>query len=304
MLKDALETYLTIRRSAGFGLEESERMLGLFVAFATDRGDTHVRAATAIDWAKSARTLGVRHQRLQCVALFAQHLRAEDPRHESPRKDLFHLPPRELRPYIYSPEEARQLVAAAGQLGPVGSLRPHTFAALFALLFSTGMRISEALALRFVDVADGGLYIVGTKFRKRRFVPLHETAQAGLRRYLELRRARASTTDHVFINIHGEPLGYKAVSPAFHKSLEVAGVSRPPGEPRPRIHDARHTFAVRALETSPDGRDRIGQHMRALSTYLGHSNVADTYWYLQATPRLMHDIADACENQLAKGGAR
>jgi integrase len=168
MLKDALETYLSIRRSAGFGLEESERMLGLFVTFAADRGDTHVRAATAIEWAKSASTLGVRHQRLQCVALFAQHLRAEDPRHEVPRKDLFHRPPRELRPYIYSPEEARQLVAAAGQLGPAGSLRPHTFAALFALLFSTGLRISEALALRFVDVADGGLYIVGSKFCRRK----------------------------------------------------------------------------------------------------------------------------------------
>ena len=304
MLKDALEMYLVIRRSAGFGLEESERMLGLFVAFSTARGETHVRATTAIEWAKSARTLGVRHQRLQCIALFAQHLRAEDPRHEVPRKDLFHLPPRELRPYIYSHEEAQRLVAAAGQLGPAGSLRPHTFAALFALLFSTGLRISEALALRFADVADGGLYIQGTKFRKRRFVPLHETAQAGLRRYLELRMTRASTTDHVFINVHGRPLGYKAVSPAFHRSLEIAGVKRPQGEPRPRIHDARHTFAVRALETSPDGRDRIGQHMRALSTYLGHSNVADTYWYLRATPRLMHDIADACENQLTKGGAR
>ena len=304
MLKNDLKTYLTIRRSAGFGLEESERMLKLFVAFATERGDTHLRAATAIEWAKSARTLGVRHHRLQAVALFARHLRAEDSRHEVPRGDLFHLPPRELRPFIYSPEQTHQLVAAAGKLGPVWSLRPHTFAALFALLFSTGMRISEALALRFDDVADGGLYIQGTKFRKRRYLPLHETAQAGMRRYLELRKARASSTDHVFIGIQGKPLGYQGALFGFHQSLKASGVKQSPGQPCPRIHDARHTFAVRALETSPDGRDHIGQHMRALSTYLGHSKIADTFWYLQATPRLMHDIADACANQFAKGGAQ
>lgn len=304
MLKDALDMYLTIRRSAGFGLEESERMLGLFVAFATERGDIHVRAATAIEWAKSARTLGVRHQRLQCVALFAQHLLRGGPALRGPpqgplssaatRAASVHLQPR-----VGPPAGHRRWAARPRWVSAPAYVRGVVRVALL-----DGHAHLRGLGPRFVDLADGGLYIVGTKFRKRRFVPLHETAQTGLRRYLELRTARASTTDHVFINLHGEPLGYKAVSPAFHKSLDIAGIKRPPGEPRPRIHDARHTFAVRALETSPDGRDRIGQHMRALSTYLGHSNVADTYLYLQATPRLMHDIADAGENQLSKGGAR
>ena len=52
---------------------------------------------------------------------------------------------------------------------------------------------------------------------------------------------------------------------------------------------------MRALETCPDGRDRITQHMLALSTYLGHAKVADTYWYLTATPELMRDIAERSE---------
>ena len=85
----------------------------------------------------------------------------------------------------------------------------------------------------------------------------------------------------------------------FKQMRSAAGLKRPPGQAQPRIHDIRHTFAVRALEACPDGRDRVAKHMLALATYLGHTHVADTYWYLHATPHLMRRIADAC----AVGGA-
>ena len=71
--------------------------------------------------------------------------------------------------------------------------------------------------------------------------------------------------------------------------------------PRPTPHSLRHTFAVRALQACPDGRDAITQHMLALSTYLGHAKVADTYWYLEAVPELMTDIADRCEHFVMRG---
>ena len=69
----------------------------------------------------------------------------------------------------------------------------------------------------------------------------------------------------------------------------------------PRIHDLRHTFAVRALETCPAGRQRVGQHMLALATYMGHVNIISTYWYLEATPELLRDIAAAGEVHLCGG---
>jgi integrase len=62
------------------------------------------------------------------------------------------------------------------------------------------------------------------------------------------------------------------------------------------MHDLRHSFAVRALEACP--RAEVAGHMLALSTYLGHAHVADTYWYLQVTPQLMTGIADACSAYL------
>ena len=90
----------------------------------------------------------------------------------------------------------------------------------------------------------------------------------------------------------------------FRRICRAAGIERPAGEQQPRVHDVRHTFAVRALEACPEGRERVAQHMLALTTYLGHKHVTDTYWYLQATPRLMRDIADRVRESIGSGGAR
>jgi integrase len=95
-------------------------------------------------------------------------------------------------PYIYSASEINRLIEATDQLGPAGTLRSRTYAALLSLLAATGLRISEALALRFADIKADGLLIRETKFRKTRLVPLHDTAVAGLERYMVRRRRVAS----------------------------------------------------------------------------------------------------------------
>lgn len=300
MLMPSIVDYLEVRRAAGFKLHEAEKMLRQFVEYAASRGDTHVRARTAIEWASQARTKSQKHLRLCHVVRAARYLRAEDPEHEVPPPNLFPRAPRQLNPYVYTPAEAQLLVDEAAKQPPPGPLQPYTFSTIFALLFATGLRISEALALRFDDVTKDGLLIRQGKSQKSRIVPLHETAQAGLQRYLARRRAVCTATDRIFINTQGRPLRYNTVNDLFRQIRRSTCLQRPPGQPQPRIHDIRHTFAVRALEASPDSRDRIAQHMLALATYLGHSQVADTYWYLQATPRLMRDIADACETMSNK----
>jgi hypothetical protein len=129
------------------------------------------------------------------------------------------------------------------------------------------------------DITSDSLIIRCSKFRKSRLVPLHETAQAGLERYLQTRRSFAPFDNHVFVSLRRRRLLVGDAETAFHQSIEKIGLPRGPGNARPTIHSLRHSFAVRALETCPDGRDRIAKHMVALSTYLGHSKVADTYWY-------------------------
>jgi site-specific recombinase XerD len=302
MLKQLVIDYLKARRALGFELEAPERMLHDFVHFAMARGEEHVRAATAIDWAAQGSTAGARHHRLQSLVLFARHVRAEDPRHEVPSSHVFPRVPRQLMPHIYSHDEARRLVDAASTLGPPSSLRVLTGRTLFALLFATGVRISEAVALDLDDVRSDGLLVRKTKFHKTRIVPLHDSARRGLEEYLVRRRAISTSPQSLFIGARGQRLADTSARKMFEHMRRAAELERPPGQPQPRIHDIRHTFAVRALEACPDGRDHVAQHMLALATYLGHTHVADTYWYLQATPRLMRDIADRVRVSFAKGG--
>ena len=296
----AVESYLAVRRAAGFTLSNTEYLLRSFSAFAADRKQTHIRTATTIDWACQARSVAQRHTRYQTICHFGQYLRVEDPRHESPPPNHFGYRKMRRVPYIYSRGEIDSLVLAATRLPASGSLRPKTYAALISLLAATGLRISEALHLLVSDITPDGLLIRRTKFQKTRLVPLHDTAVTGLGHYLMHRQEARCGGDHVFVSKEGQPLVYQKVHGVFRTLLKSAGL-KPCGGRWPRIHELRHTFAVRALESSPTGRQRIGQHMLALATYLGHVNIDATYWYLETTPELLRDIAVVAENFMQGG---
>jgi integrase/recombinase XerD len=300
MLTQAVESYLRVRRACGFELKCQGSLLRSFAIFSDERGRNHVCSDVAIEWAGLASSVDQRARRLGQVIRFSRYIRAEDPSHELP-------PPvfgseRRLRPipYIFSQRDIQRLVQAASESG-YRSLRRKTYSTLFALLACTGLRVSEAIRLRFEDITPDGLVIRCSKFRKSRLVPLHETARAGIERYLEHRRPYAPFNDHLFVSLRRKPLLTADVDTAFQTAVDKIGLQRGPGLPRPTPHSLRHTFAVRALETCPVGRDHITKHMLALSTYLGHGNVSHTYWYLEAVPELMRNIAEHCES-FFKGG--
>ena len=301
MLTQAVESYLAVRRAAGFELKSEGCLLESFATFSDALGKHYVFSEIAIDWAALARSLSQRARRLGLVIRFARYMHAADERHELPPTVFGSERRRRPVPYIFSRDNIQRLILAASELGRRYAFRGLTYNAFFALLACTGLRVSEAIRLRFQDVTSDGLVIRCSKFRKSRLVPLHETAQAGLERYLEKRRSFAPFDDHVFVSFRRHPLRLVDVETAFNAVIEMIGLRQSPGLPRPTIHSLRHTFAVRALESCPDGRDRITKHMLALSTYLGHSKVAHTYWYLEATPELMSNIADSCQS-FFKGG--
>jgi len=295
----SVETYLAVRRAVGFTLSNTEYLLRSFADFATDRKQTHIRTATAIDWASQAKSVAQRHTRHQTICRFAQYLRVEDLRHELPPANHFGYRKTRRVPHIYSRDEINGLVLATRLCSP-DSLLPRTYAALISLLAATGLRISEALHLLVTDITPNGLLIRRTKFQKTRLVPLHATAVTGLGHYLIHRQEAKRGGDHVFVSDEGQPLVYWKVHGVFRALLKSAGI-KPSGGRWPRIHELRHTLAVRALESSPTGRQRIGQHMLALATYLGHVNINATYWYLETTPELLLDIAVISEN-FVQGG--
>jgi len=304
MLMHDVERYLAGRRAVGYDLVDREGFLRSFAGFAAARRESRVRTDSAVAWARLGSSPAQCERRLAEVIRFARHVHAEDARHEIPPRGLFgHHAPRQRPPCLWSPAELRRLLDAASHLTPPGSLRPRTYVALFSLLAATGLRVSEALALRLGDLGPEGLTIRRTKFRKSRLVPLHDTAVAGLERYLVHRRRVGGSDDHLLVSERGRPLCYNTVSSVFQRLRRKVAPGPGPGGLLPRIHDLRHGFAVRALETCPRGRQSVGRHMLALSTYLGHVHVADTYWYLHVTPQLLADIAEASE-AFVRGDAR
>lgn len=296
MLRADMERYIQLRRSAGYKLTNESLMLRSFVAVTEVHGDRYIRTDRALAWAGQGSSAAQRNRRISVIRHFAQALQAEDDRHQVPPRDAFsNAKHRRPPPYIFSPGEITNLIEAMGQLKPAGSIRPKMLAMLFGLLAATGLRISEALALRMQDVTADGLMILETKFQKSRLVPLHDTTRAALRRYLAARAQTAAATDALFVGIHGKVPGYFGVKEVFDRLVTAMGLQQARNGGRPHIHDLRHTFAVRSLEQCSGDRKAVSRHMTALSTYLGHTHVTCTYWYLEATPFLLRQIAEAAE---------
>ena len=296
MLSGDLQRHTDLHRALGFKFRTPYALLRLFVAYAEGLGDEFVRSGRVIDWAAQAPSAAQCRNRLLTVRRFALALRAEDGRHEVPPADAFGaLGPRRRKPYIYAPEEIAHLLAAAARLGPAASLRASTYETLFGLLAATGMRVSEALALQVADITADGLLIRATKFHKSRLLPLHDTVHAALGRHLQRCARIALPGDSLFTSADHGPLPYPTAASTFRELARSIGLRGGAGEPGPRLHDLRHTFAVRSLEGCAPERHAIARHLVALSTYLGHARVADTYWYLEATPVLLREVAEAGE---------
>lgn len=304
MLSEDLARYVALHEALGFRFRTQRILLRMFVADAERHGDNLIRSDRVIAWAVEAPSPEQRRNRLLTVRRFAIAMHAEDSRHEVPAADalgrgLF----RRTQPYIYSAQEIERLMAAAALLGPTGTIRPLTYFTLFGLLATTGMRISEALALELGDVTEDGLIITNTKFKKSRLIPIHTSTRAAIDRYLSARLPVMADTVALFVSNAGTPPRYDTVSALFRQISRKIGLRGAPGQPGPRIHDLRHSFAVRSLEQCPCNDDAVSRHVLALSTYLGHAHVGDTYWYLQATPGLMAQIANAGETFGRTGAA-
>src|SRR3954452_14514419 len=230
-----VERYLAFRQTLGYKLSNTSGNLRVFASFAASRGDTHVRASTALEWATEGISPYNRHIRLRDVGLLARFLHAEDPLHEVPF-NLFHAPKRRSLPYIYTAEEIVQLIGAASHLRQSYPLRRRVYATLIGLLAATGLRTSEALDLRLGDLLpDSVLQIRRTKFGKSRLVPLHPTAAQALSDYLEKRRPLAIPDSHVFLSASDQRIASSTVEYTFRRIRRLAGIAPARTRP-PRIH--------------------------------------------------------------------
>lgn len=294
-LHSALQRYLGMRKGLGYKFQHQTRRLADFVTFMETRKATTITTKLAMEWATLPPD---RHAswalRLTDIRGFARHIASIDPKTEVPPVGI--LPSlKRAKPYVYSDAEINALLAAAQSLPPVGALRRWTYHCLFGLIVATGMRLSEAIGLECgdVDLDAGVLTIRLTKFGKSRLVPLHPTTSAALRDYAQRRDTHLPTrhTPHFFVAERGGPLLHQYVHSVFWRLSREIGLRRPGDHVGPRVHDFRHRFAIcTLLGWYREGID-VEAMLPSLSTYLGHSCVRDTYWYLSACPELMQEAA-------------
>lgn len=297
MLSEDLDRHISLHHVLGYKFRTQAQLLRNFVAYAEARGDQIISADRVLAWAVVAPSPQQRRNRLLEVRRFAIAMHAEDRRHEVPAPDALGrgLFTRRI-PHIYSQDDILRLMTAAACLSPVGTIRPLTYATLFGLLAATGMRVSEALALCLADITSDGLLVDKTKFKKSRLLPLHPSTRRALDTYLAARLRVATESDALLIGNTGKAVAYPTAIAIFLRLIRSIGLRGTPGTGGPRIHDLRHTFAVRSLEgCNHSNATAVSRHIVGLSTYLGHAHVTDTYWYLQASPALMTHIADAGE---------
>lgn len=301
VLQDRLVDYLALRRSLGHKLATAGRDLERFVVYLDHVGAQTVTLAATLAFVLDpdvdpVSSIGVK--RLAAVRGFARHLSGIDPATEIPPAGLVSYRARRRVPHLFTDDEINLLMATTAASARTPQ-RSAMLQALIALLAVTGMRVGEAIRLERADIDwnEAVITIRATKFGKSRQVPVSTSTIDGLSVYARVRDNAhpEPAASNVFISGNGTPVAYSHFCLTFRRAIDTAGIGDPARERRPRIHDLRHSFAVRTLVGwHRDGLD-VGALLPRLSTYLGHREPRYTYRYLTATPELLGHAATMLE---------
>jgi len=238
--------------------------------------------------------------RFSIIRKFAVYWKNIDINTEVPPKNLLPYSYRRKTPYIYTDIEEAQILLACGSLNSILGLRKHTYFTLFGLIACTGLRKSEAIFLdnSHVDFDQAVLIIERSKFNKSRIIPIHSTVLNCLKNYEKLRNQLIplQKDNSFFLSEKGTRLKECAVNNTFVKVSKIAGIRKQTDRHGPRIHDLRHSFAVKAIIKCFKTKINVDRRIPILSNYLGHVSPISTYWYLSSVPELMTLVA----NQLSK----
>lgn len=303
-----VQDYLSLRRAMGFDLRGEGYQLHAFARFLGEQEEAgDLTLELLLRWVHGAISPGpvTAARRVEVLRPFLKYCRQFDPDCPAIPLGFCDSGHRRLSPHIYTDAEVKALLVAAAELKPDG-LRPLTFMTLFGLLAATGMRLAEALRLERKDLNldKPSLTVRATKFKKSRLVPIHFSTANALASYQKATAAalRRPNVETVFLTTEGRSLPNRTIHHTFdHIRRRLGWVARG-GHPLPRIHDLRHTFICNALLRGQQD-NRIDHVVDAISTYVGHVKVSDTYWYISATPELMSGASQrfSC---FSSGGSR
>lgn len=302
-----MERFVDLRRLSGTDYHSQTQLLGYFDRFLVQQDfylpyltreicDLYQQGLTLLAPRSQGNRMGVMRQ-------FCEYLAAGNPQSYVPRPQKVIRSHGAHQPYIFHSSQLRALMEAASALAPAGSLRPHTYRTLLGLLYSTGIRIGEAMALQLQDVQPSSqrLYIAEGKFRKARWVALSDTTGRALQHYIDRRLTIAPHRPDapLLLNERKRRLCHPTVNQTFRGLLQKCGIAHNK-RTGPRIHDLRHTFAVdRLLAWYREGQD-VNALLPALATYMGHVDISSTCVYLQPTAELLEQVHQRFRNYYLK----
>ncbi len=314
VLAPQIEKFINLRRLSGSDYSSQALTLSYFDLFLIEQGVIRQRLTRRIieKYQLSLTHLAprTRANRFSVVRQFCQYLAKTDRHSHIPEPMRTILSEETRRPYIFTQEQILALLAAASKLPPANSLRPHTYRTLFGLLYSTGIRIGEAIGLNLKDFheAEQGLYVAAGKFRKDRWIILSDSTRREVRDYLNNRlciKPRFPDSP-LFLNLRSRRCRQTTIYQAFRFLLKQCRIHHHKLT-GPRLHDLRHTFAVhRLLAWYRDGKD-VNARLPALATYMGHVDINSTKIYLRPTAELLGEVSlrfhkHYLENIKHKGG--
>lgn len=297
-----LNEYLQLRRTLGYKLKYPGMILPQFISYLETAGTEIITTELAISWARLRHNVQpiLLAKRLGAVRGFAKYMQAIDKTHEVPPRDVFGASQQRPVPYLWSNADIKRLMQGTEKIKPV--MLGVSCKTLFGLLSASGMRIGEALSLELDDVnlINNVITIREGKFGRPRLVPLHESTANALEFYSTLCEDFRSRPRPFFISQSGSRLRYPVVRNHFNQITASLGLRTI--DVHPRIHDLRHTFAMASLISWLRSGADVNALMPVLSTYLGHVSPASTWWYLQASPKLME--LGAAKLDISYGGEK
>jgi integrase/recombinase XerD len=307
-IRQHVQTYAELREALGFPLGRSVKVIQEFVDYAiTHDGLEPLTTRTVFDWLDRAGEQSKLRPsvKLGIVRQFLSHLSSAVASTEVPETRLLAAYERP-KPFIFTPGEIEALLKAATESPDPDPFHRVTVHTILGLLVCTGLRVSEALNLDRADVMPRenptALYIRETKFHKSRIVPVHPTTARQLSIYAGHRELMGCSqwTPAFFATRHSYRFTYSAISGAFRKLLDGLGLKARNGGNRPTLHSIRHTFVVTRILKWHEEHVDVHARLAHVSTYLGHADFRDTYWYLSATPELLATASAEFRSPLAQ----
>ncbi|WPQ63352.1 tyrosine-type recombinase/integrase [Chitinophaga sancti] len=300
-----IEQYLLYKRQLGFKQRTEETMFAIFDRFTIERGESHLGITPDLSkaWMQAAVNLSQSYNFHRALLLnqLATFLNELDIPSYVMRLPLSKM---DFTPYIYSQDELRRLFNAADNFRVKKGVRQimFTMPALLRLLYATGLRGGEALALTISDVNLDDQFIIvrDSKNGQQRIIPFSDSLAVVLRQYLFYRDQLPGSlikSNHFFIAPDGREVKHDCFSRWFGRLLSTAGIPRGRGV---TPHALRHSFSVHSLAMMAERGMDIYCSLPVLSTYLGHKAIESTNHYVRLVaaiyPGLLKDVDKICIN--------